>query len=222
MVHRKKSGWLGVALVAGLVAWGAAVSLLAAGGAFKATGSLPPVNILLAAVTPPLLFFIAFRVSKGIRQWVESVDLALVTAMQGWRVVGAAFLFYWGYGLLPAAFAAPAGIGDVLVGLLAPFVALKVVRKSPGWMRASYFLVILGMADFISAFTLGVALRDKGQAGYSFAEHTGLLAEFPLTLIPSFLVPFFMILHLIALLRLRHSSLEATGSPIPAEDRRSV
>lgn len=210
MAYQKRSGWLGLAMVAGLIAWGTAIALLAEGGAFKATGALPPVNILIAATVPPALFYFAYRVSESLRRWVENVDLALVTAMQGWRVVGAVFLFYWGYGLLPAAFAAPAGIGDVLVGLLAPFVALKVAQGGAGWRRASRYLVAIGMADFVGAFTMGIALRDKGDAGYLPGHHTGLLAEFPLTLIPSFLVPAFIILHLIVLLRLRQRSDQAS------------
>ncbi|QKG70634.1 hypothetical protein [Erythrobacter mangrovi] len=183
--------------------WGCLIAVLAQRGGFQAQGSLPPVNILLAAVLPPATFYAAFRFSKRVRDWVLGFDLPLIIALQGWRVVGAAFVFYWGYGLLPAAFAAPAGIGDIAVGLMAPFVAIKVARKLPGWERAANGLILAGMTDFIVAFSMGIALRDRGGEGMDFSQHTGLLAEFPLTMIPSFLVPMFIILHLIAYLNMR-------------------
>ena len=114
-----------------------------------------------------------------------------------------AFVFTWGYGLLPGAFAIPAGYGDILVGLLAPFAALMIWQKSAGWRKAAYGLVIIGFLDFISAFAMGVVLRENGPVYQAGDLHTGLLAEFPLTMIPSFLVPVFMILHIIAILKLR-------------------
>lgn len=192
-----------IPVLATIIIWGVIIASLAKNGAFQAKGELPPVNILFAAVIPPGIFLFAYRFVAAVRAWVSGLDLALITGLQGWRVVGAAFVFAWGYGQLPAGFAAPAGIGDILVGLMAPFVAMKVARQTPDWQKASRMLIIAGMADFTVAFTMGIALRDRGVADAVASQHTGLLAEFPLTMIPSFLVPAFIILHLIVLLRLR-------------------
>jgi hypothetical protein len=128
-----------------------------------------------------------------------------VTALQAWRVVGAAFVFTWGFGMLPAAFAVPAGYGDVLVGLAAPFVAFAIWQRRPGWKASGYGLIIAGFLDFLGAFVMGVALRENGPFSEPGAVHTGPMAEFPLTMIPSFFVPAFMILHIMAFIKLRQA-----------------
>ncbi|WP_420560127.1 hypothetical protein [Tepidicaulis sp.] len=186
-----------------LAIWGLTVMTAAKNGVFDAVGDQPPFAIVVAALLPPSLFLLAYRLLGGVKAWVGAIDLGLVTAVQGWRVVGAAFVFTWGYGLLPGTFAIPAGYGDILVGLAAPFVALMIWQKSAGWRTAAYGLIFIGFLDFISAFAMGVILRENGPVYQTGDLHTGLLAEFPLTMIPSFLVPVFMILHIIAILKLR-------------------
>ncbi len=58
-------------------------------------------------------------------------------------------------GHLPGIFAYPAGLGDILVGLVALGVLLA-YRKSERIPKAGIFLVIgLGIADFLSAFFFG-------------------------------------------------------------------
>jgi hypothetical protein len=59
-------------------------------------------------------------------------------------VAGLSILALWAEGLLPARFALPAGIGDVLIGLSAPLVAMYLVgggggraAATPGWPSRS-------------------------------------------------------------------------------------
>lgn len=183
--------------------WGLLILMLARNGVLDPVGDRPPAGIAVATLVPPLLFLLAYWQLGGVRRWVADLDLGLVTAVQAWRVVGAAFVFTWGFGMLPAAFAIPAGYGDILVGLAAPFVALKVWQRSAGWQTHSYLLIAAGFIDFIGAFVMGVALRENGPVYVLGDVHTGPMAEFPLTMIPSFLVPAFMIMHIIAFIKLR-------------------
>ena len=55
--------------------------------------------------------------------------------MQSWRVIGVMFLALYAFGLLPGLFAWPAGVGDAIVGLSAPFVLRAIVRGEPTWRR---------------------------------------------------------------------------------------
>jgi hypothetical protein len=139
------------------------------------------------------------------RAWVEARDLTLVTAAQSWRVGGALFLPLGLHGLLPLEFALRAGLGDVLVGVIAPFVARATERRTPGWRRASAWLIALGLLDFAGAFGTGIA---SSSAGFLHAEGSvgmELIEVLPLVLIPTFLVPAWIILHLMAWLRLARS-----------------
>lgn len=189
-----------------LASWGGLIFILSKNGVFTPVGGQPPLGIAISVIVPPILFLLAFWRLGIIKRWVLELDLGLVTAVQGWRVVGAAFVFSWGFGMLPATFAIPAGYGDILVGLAAPFVAVMVWQKARGWKAASYGLIIAGFIDFISAITLGVVLRESGSISKAGDIHTGPMAELPLIMIPSFLVPAFMIMHIIAFIKLRQKS----------------
>ncbi|GAB4527100.1 MAG: hypothetical protein Kow00133_15950 [Amphiplicatus sp.] len=190
-------------IVGTLIVWGALSALAAANGLYRSVNGAPPYGLVAAAILPPLAFCAAYGRSAGLRRWTNEIDLGLVTALQGWRVVGATFVFVWGFGMLPPVFAAPAGFGDIAVGVAAPFVALAVWRRSPGWKRASYALIVAGLFDFVAAFVTGALAREGGALHQPGAVHTGLMAELPLTLIPGYAVPIFAILHLIAFFKLR-------------------
>jgi len=186
-----------------LTLWAGLSALAAANGLYQSVNGALPFGLVAAALLPPIAFVLVHRISPGLQRWVRDVDLGLITALQGWRVVGAAFVFVWGLDMLPAAFAAPAGFGDIAVGLMAPFVALAVWQRSRGWREASYLLIVVGLLDFVTAFATGAMAREGGLIHKAGTVHTGLLAELPLSLIPGFLVPVFAILHLIALFKLR-------------------
>src|SRR5262245_53923728 len=99
--------------------------MLAAGfaGWFQAGPGEPPIGVPLAIVVPPALFALAYRSSRRLRDFALSVDLRLITALQAWRVIGGTFLVLYIFDLLPGLFAYPAAIGDLAVGIAAPFLA---------------------------------------------------------------------------------------------------
>src|SRR5207237_4965721 len=109
---------------------------------------------------PPLLFAIAYRVSPGFRAFVLGLDLRWLTAVQSWRVIGIMFLAFYAFGLLPGLFAWPASIGDVAVGVAAPFVLLAMVRNAPRWPTYVVWLNIAGLLDFAGAVGTGVLASD--------------------------------------------------------------
>ncbi len=207
-VSNAKTPWTG-ALWAGLggllIAWFAAATFIGTehllindGGAM-----FPPIAVTAAA--PVAIFLALYAFSARFRGFVLAQDIRTLTMLQHWRVVGFVFLPLYFFGVLPGLFAWPAGLGDVAVGLAAPFVVARIgsdaeAAASPGLMR--YHL--LGLLDF------AVAIGTSGLASGVFA---GLVAEgvtsapldvWPLNLFPSFIVPIFMILQLSVLLKLRH------------------
>ena len=189
-----------------LISWFAAIWALANARVFVVAEGALPVAIAAAAIAPPLLFLALYRLSTGLRAWVASLDLAIVIATQTWRVVGAVFLFLWALGSLPGVFAFPAGVGDVAVGVAAAFVTVKVARRADGWATASYWLIAAGMTDFVVAFGTAI-LSDPGRLlAISGAPTAELLEQLPIVLIPAFAVPGFIILHLIAWLKLRQEA----------------
>ncbi|NVE94803.1 hypothetical protein [Altererythrobacter lutimaris] len=133
------------------------------------------------------------------------LNLAELTALQSWRIVGAAFLFAWSTNDLPAVFAWPAGVGDIVVGLMAPAAAITVALKLSGWRQAAWGVVIAGMSDFILVVSIGLFARDGLPLHLTGHISTHAMGILPYGLFPTFLVPAFIILHILAIVRLRAS-----------------
>jgi hypothetical protein len=185
------------------VLWLAGAIGLGSQGLFVPRGDAPPMMILIAVLGPPALFLLAYRASAGLRAWVEGLDLAAVLAVQGWRAAGALFLPLWIFGFLPAAFALPAGVGDLAVGMAAPFVAVLVARQAAGAHRAAYALTFAGLADFVVAVGTGVLTREASWLLLPGEAGSDLMNQLPLSLIPTFLVPLFLIAHIVAFIKLK-------------------
>ena len=121
---------------------------------------------------------------------------AVLIALQTYRIAGIAFLLGMTQGILDPAFAVPAGIGDILIGVTAiPFA----VFLWKGYTWSKYALVVwsvLGIADLINAVSLGLITNpDFG---------TSTMATFPWILVPTVGVPLALALHGIVLYRLRN------------------
>jgi hypothetical protein len=191
--------WLAV------IAWAALSLILNVVGVFTAHPKEPPFALLTAVIGPPALFLIAYVLSPKVRTLSLCLDLRLLTAMQGWRVIGAMFLVLMSFGLLPGTFAWPAGIGDLIVGAYAPFVVLAISRRTPGWHTHAVLLNVLGLLDFLGAVSGGVLSGSSPIGILRGAVTADILLELPLSMIPTFAVPLWIVLHIISLIKLRNA-----------------
>ncbi len=112
-----------------LVAWFALVFVLGASGAFVRPPGTPPIPMGIGATAPIIIFLAAFRMSRTFRDFVMTADLRLCTGIQAWRFAGLAFIALYAQGTLPGLFAWPAGLGDIAIGLTAPWVTLALIRR---------------------------------------------------------------------------------------------
>lgn len=194
---------LSVALA--LAVWFALVVSSGASGAFVAPAGTPPIAIAIGVGAPVLLFFAWLRLSQSFRHFVLSLDLRLITGMQAWRWAGLGFLSLYAHDVLPAMFALPAGLGDMAVGIAAPWMILGLVRR-PGFAASPAFIRwnVLGILDLVIAVTLG-ALSATLSTGIPGEISTAAMATLPLLLIPAFLVPLFLMLHAAALMQSRRT-----------------
>lgn len=182
-----------------LVAWFALVFVLGAAGAFVRPPGTPPIPIGIGATAPIIIFLAAFRMSRTFRDFVLTADLRLCTGIQAWRFAGLAFIALYAQGTLPGLFAWPAGLGDIAIGLTAPWVTLALIRRE-SFRFSRLFLVwnLLGILDLIVAVTTGVL--SSGLAAATAEEiTTAPMAQLPLVLVPAYFVPIFVMLHLAAI-----------------------
>lgn len=188
------------------IPWGALITALAIGGAFEPLPGAMPLGVAGAAILPALVVLAAYRISPGFRRWVTALSATDLTAFQGWRVLGVTFVVLWWFGHLPLIFALLAGLGDVAIGIAAPFVTGKLRRGDAGAIRSAYLLIIFGLLDFVVAIGSG-GLSSPGNLLASTGSVSAIATvQFPLVLIPAFLVPNFAILHVLTWLRLRQNA----------------
>jgi len=188
-----------------LAVWLAAVVVAGATGAFEAGPGKPPLPILVAIALPPAVFSALYRLSTGVRAFALAIDLRFLTAMQAWRVVGIMFLVLYAFGLLPGLFAWPAGLGDFAVGIAAPFVLQALIAQRAGWERRVFWLNIAGLVDFAGAIATGVLSSNSALGVFATGEPQASMGLLPLSLVPSFAVPLWIIFHMIAVIQLRRA-----------------
>ena len=75
--------------------------------------------------------------------------------VQLYRALGVIFLILYATDKLPGLFAWPAGLGDVLVGVLAPVVAIAYARAPDRNTDLVFAWNLFGLADLIVAVTTG-------------------------------------------------------------------
>jgi len=158
-----------------------------------------------AALSPIVIFVLWLYISPGFRQFIFSLDTRVLTLLQAWRVAGFGFITAAAFGILPSAFAQPAGWGDLAVGLSAPFAAIYLARQSRRGLMAWQ---IVGFLDLIMAVTLGVLASPRIHL-IGNGLTTAALTVLPLSIIPTFGVPLVIIFHIVCIANL--SRKEQTG-----------
>jgi hypothetical protein len=196
------SGMKSVVSVA-LALWFGLVFLLGNQGVFVGSPGSPPLGIFFGLAIPLALFFAAYFALDSFRTFVLSADLRFVTAIQAWRWAGMGFLSLYAYGVLPGLFALPAGLGDMAIGVSAPWILLALIRDS-SFVTSRRFAIwnILGILDLFVAVSMGT-ISSGFIPGLTGNVTTSPMAELPLVLIPAYLVPLFIILHFTALSQAR-------------------
>ncbi len=193
-----KALWSVAALLIGWFVVAAATSV----AGFYRPASGPP-TIQYALLTPIVVGVLAFLTWPLLRRIVASVPSTWLIGVQFYRVLGVIFVVLYARRHLPGVFALPAGLGDTLVGILASFVAVSFARSPEASANRVRLWNLLGIADLTIAVTLGFLTSPSPLQMFAFDRPSGLIALFPLSLIPVFAVPLSILLHFASLQKLR-------------------
>lgn len=197
--ERKSSHEALVAVVSGgvLAAWAATVAVLAYRGALRPLEeSFPPVGIVLvlALVTMAVCLSLSPSLRSLLTRQVNLIRLNL------WRLLGLVFLILMALGQVPALWAVPAGIGDILVGAAAPWIARHL--DTPQARRRAIVFNVLGLTDLAVAVGLGIMASPGPTQVLHTTPTTAVMTQFPMALVPTFLVPLAVMLHVVSLWQL--------------------
>ena len=194
----RRGSFVAVLAAAFLALWAVIISVLGLRGFFipPDSESAPPVGIALAAIVAGLALVLG--ISPTLRRLLTNQQNLI--RLNVWRLVGIVFLVLMAYGQMPALWALPAGIGDIIVGATAFWVASR-VHMANGIRRAILFN-LFGLVDLVVAVGLGVMTSRGPLQVFQTTPTSELATRFPLVLVPTFLVPLAFMLHIVSLWQL--------------------
>lgn len=193
--------WIGGTAVA---AWFGLSLALAASGVYETNAGTTMPPAIAAAIVLPTALGCALLAFAPLRRALGRLPLHWLVGVQCYRVAGGLFLVAYAQGDVPAEFALPAGIGDVLVGLAAPFVARRLARA--GAERARPLALgwcAVGLLDLAVAVTCGFLSAPSTVQQLALDDPNVAIMSYPLVLIPAFAVPVSIVLHVFVVARLR-------------------
>jgi len=200
-----------------LVAWFAFALIAGALGLFENQANRIGAAVGIAAGVPIIVFAVWFAASESFRKFALGLNPRTLTYLQSGRIIGVTFVILQARGVLPAIFAWPAGYGDMFIGATAAFVAWKLC--DPGHRGSLIFWQALGITDLVTAVGLGTTAGLIQPHGVPMVAMTVL----PLSLIPTFFVPLFLIFHVICIGQARGwrsvSSEQRSGNVVPSVNR---
>lgn len=207
---------LAVMLAAGYVGWVLVTAALAGAHVYRFESDATKPWLAVGFAAPVVGLLLLSRLPVARRALSDQQALSRLTRPHGARVGGLIFLIALGLGELPAAFALPAGLGDIAIGLAAPWVA-RGLRDGNGTRRAFWFNVA-GLVDFAVAFSIGFLGGPGRTQLLHLTPTTEQISTLPLVLIPTAGVPLLLALHVLSLAKLRaqNRGSAATAPPQPA------
>lgn len=165
--------------------------------------------LLLAVGTTTLLR--KRLVGKGLSQhWL--------LGLQTIRLIGFVFIVEYFRGNLPAIFAFPAGLGDMLTAIIA--IAVLVRYRGKAIPRSAILLVFtVGMIDFASAIFFGITSSETLLQLFAF-NTPNQVTLYPTGLIPFYGVPFAIVFHLLSFFELQRAT--ATAANVDLTSKPSI
>jgi hypothetical protein len=194
MMALSTAGKLTTVAIAGM--WIGLAIGLATIGIYAATATPVPVVGLMVG-WPVILVGIAALLFGKVRETLLALPVTLLIALNAMRIVPGAFMVLLALqGRLSGPFPQSAGWGDIMVGLAAIPLALAIARNL--WANRQAVLVwnVFGALDLVMAVALG-ATSAPGSPIQIFGETIGstAMASLPWSIIPTLLVPFYLITH---------------------------
>ena len=195
-----------------LLGWLALSIALAAMDVYHVDSTAIP-TVQYGIVLPILIGSLLIWRSDAVARIIDAVPQPWLVSVQLYRALGVIFLILYATGKLPGLFAWPAGVGDIAIGLLAPVVGLAYARApgdTAGLVRAWN---VFGILDLVVAVTTGFMTAPSLIQPIEVQPNSDLMTVLPMVLIPVYLVPLSIVLHIASLAKL-HRATATDGNQI--------
>lgn len=180
----KRRTKIGLALL--LTVWFAFIVWTAREGTYRLDQGFIVPNLILAIAIPTAIGSLALLSGRA-RAVIDRVPQSWLAGMHSLRIVfGYVFIVCYELGELPGTFAFAAGYGDVVSGLLGATAAYLLIRGHRFAVPSLIVWNVVGIIDFLSVVPTGfnVIVTDAPFQWF-----------YPFYLIPGFVVPLFLLLH---------------------------
>ncbi len=194
-IPKEKRPWISFSLLATLLIWVSLSHLLGLLKVFRMAAFLVP----LIAFGLPYISMRIFSKSQTFEKIVNVLPNHWIIGIQAYRLLGIVFLTLYSAGVLPAEFAIPSGMGDIIIGIAAPIVAYLFFIKGSYARNVGTVWNYLGIADLTIAVIMGSITAPTLIQLLSFDQPNEPIISYPLVTVPTFAVPFSFILHFISL-----------------------
>jgi len=190
-----------IAVSVGAGLWTGLAAALGSANLFVGTNPIGPPVIGTVIAFPLVAAAVAARISPSVRAALLGMPMPFLIGLNVWRIAGGFFLFLAAEGRLGGPFPYSAGWGDIITGALAlpvAFLALRGEGKALAWTWNAF-----GMLDLVAAIALGVISANGSPLQIIHAgQGSEAVQVLPWSLIPTVLVPMFLIVHGVIFARL--------------------
>ena len=212
--HALARTWLGRLTVAGVLGlWFAIVVAIGALGVLDPVRGLGVPALGLTVALPVVALVCALFVVPAVRNAISATPLPALVAVNAIRVLGVTFLILYAEGRLPAPFAQSAGWGDIFAGVTALPVAWSIARFGARARTLAYLWNTIGLADLVAAVTLGPLSAPGPLQIFVGPPTSALMTTLPWLIIPGFVVPSLIFIHIVVFYRLTKSEASAPARP---------
>jgi hypothetical protein len=177
-------------------------------GVYQVDASALP-TIQYGIVVPIVIGVLLIWRSETVARILDAVPQQWLVSVQLYRALGVIFLILYAAGKLPSLFAWPAGIGDIAIGLLAPAVGYAYARTPRDAVGLVKTWNVFGILDLVVAVTIGFIAAPSLLQPFEVQPSSDLMTVLPMVLIPVYLVPLSILLHLASLAKLHRTTATA-------------
>lgn len=202
-------------LAAGVGIWVASSVIVSLAGGFviSVAQRVPLIGVYFAA--PLIVAALAWLALPRLRRALLDVSAPVLISLHALRMFGVYFLLLEQAGQLAGPFPQFAGWGDILTGAAAVPLAIAVARGVAVPRAALVGWNVFGTLDLFTAVGLGV-LSAEGSPLHLIHAGVGSMAMqgLPFSLIPTVLVPFYLITHGIIAAQIAQRRIAMRASPL--------
>ena len=183
-------------------AWAAVDLVLGSRGVFHYSAQYPLPYISVGILAPLFIGALFLFTSPALRAAANAIPQSRLIGIQGVRVLGVTFLILLAQHRLPAVFALPAGIGDILIGLCALALARQFARGNRSVEGVAIVWNLAGILDLVDAVGIGFLASTTPYRLIYSTPPTDVMSLLPMVTIPVFGIPLFLLHHGVSLARL--------------------